>query len=128
MKNLAFGSVSNTGRLHAQLWNETCAEVCAFAPLRDKVVLNITDGLKGCFNGGPGANPQFICNYNTVLAGSDPVAMDRIAYDIIAEKRIAEGLLKTPNPEVLAFLKMATGLGLGIWEKDKIELKTFNLI
>ena len=128
MKNLAFGSVSNTGRLHGQLWNETCAEVCAFAPLRDKVVLNITDGLKGCFNGGPGANPQFFCNYNSILTGSDPVAMDRIAYDIITEKRIAEGLLKTPNPAVLTFLKMATELGLGIWEKDKIELKTFKLI
>ena len=127
MKNLAFGSVSNTGRLHAQLWNETCAEVCAFAPLRDKVVLNITDGLKGCFNGGPGANPQFICNYNVLLAGSDPVAMDRIAYDIIAEKRIAEGLLKTPNPDVLTFLKMSSDLGLGIWEKDKIELKILDL-
>jgi uncharacterized protein (DUF362 family) len=128
MKNLAFGSVSNTGRLHAQLWNETCAEVCAFAPLRDKVVLNITDGLRGCFNGGPGANPQFICNYNTLLAGSDPVAMDRIAYDIIAEKRIAEGLLKEPNPNVLTFLKMSADLGLGIWEKEKIELKRIELV
>ena len=27
MKNLAFGAVSNTGRLHAKLWNDTCAEV-----------------------------------------------------------------------------------------------------
>jgi hypothetical protein len=34
MKNLAFGSVTNTGRLHASLWNDTCAEVCAFPPLR----------------------------------------------------------------------------------------------
>ena len=67
MKNLAYGVISNTGRLHAQLWNETCAEVCAFAPVRDKVVLNICDALKGCFNGGPGANPQFICNYNSIL-------------------------------------------------------------
>jgi len=128
MKNLAFGSVSNTGRLHEQLWNDTCAEVCAFAPLRDKVVLNITDGLRGCFNGGPGANPQFFCNYNTMLVGSDPVAMDRIAYDIVAEKRIAEGLLKVPNPDVLTFLKMASELGLGIWDKKKIEMKTFDLI
>lgn len=127
MKNLAFGSVTNTSRLHAQLWNDTCAEVCAFAPIRDKVVLNITDGLKGCFNGGPAANPQFICNYYTILAGSDPVAMDRIAYDIVAEKRIAEGLLKTPNPTVLTFLKMAADLKLGIWDKDKIELKTIEL-
>jgi hypothetical protein len=127
MKNLAFGSVSNTGRLHTDLWNETCAEVCAFAPLRDKVVLNITDGIRGCFNGGPGANPQFICNYNTILAASDPVATDRIAYDIIAEKRISEGLLKTPNPDSLTFLKIASDLGLGVFNKEKIILKTIDL-
>jgi hypothetical protein len=91
------------------------------------VVLNITDGLRGCFNGGPGANPQFICNYNTLLAGSDPVAMDRIAYDIIADKRIAEGVMKAANPAVLTFLKMAGDLGLGIQDKEKIELLTFDL-
>jgi len=127
LKNLAFGSVSNTGRLHAKLWNDTCAEVCAFAPLRDKVVLNICDGLRGCFNGGPGANPQFICNYNSMLVSSDPVAMDRIGYDIIAEKRIAEGLQKAPSPESLTFLSMATALGLGVSDKNKIDLKMFEM-
>ena len=127
MKNLAYGSVSNTGRLHAQLWNDTCAEVCAFAPLRDKVVLNICDGLRGCFNGGPGANPQFICNYNSMLVSTDPVAMDRIGYDIVAEKRIAEGLQKAAAPESLTFLKMATELGLGISDKSKIDLKVFEI-
>jgi uncharacterized protein (DUF362 family) len=127
MKNLAYGSVSNTGRLHANLWNDTCAEVCAFAPLRDKVVLNICDGLRGCFNGGPGANPQFICNYNSILASSDPVAMDRIGYDIIAEKRIAEGLQKTANPGSLTFLTMSSDLGLGISDKEKIDVKVFDL-
>ncbi len=127
MKNLAFGAVSNTGRLHAKLWNDTCAEVCAFAPLRDKVVLNICDGLRGCFNGGPGANPQFICNYNSLLVSSDPVAMDRIGYDIIAEKRIAEGLQKAPSPESLTFLTMATALGLGVSDKSKIDLKVFEM-
>ncbi|HUV00665.1 MAG TPA: DUF362 domain-containing protein, partial [Bacteroidales bacterium] len=127
MKNLAFGAVSNTGRLHAKLWNDTCAEVCSFAPLRDKVVLNICDGLRGCFNGGPGAIPQFICNYNSLLVSSDPVAMDRIAYDIIAEKRIAEGLQKTPTPESLTFLTMATALGLGTSDKNKINLKVIEM-
>lgn len=127
MKNLAFGSVSNTGRLHAKLWNDTCAEVCAFAPLRDKVVLNICDGLRGCFNGGPGANPQFICNYNSMLVSSDPVAIDRIGYDIIAEKRIAEGLQKAPVPESLTFLTMATDLGLGVSDKIKINLRVIEM-
>jgi uncharacterized protein (DUF362 family) len=127
MKNLAFGSVSNTGRLHTSLWNETCAEVCAFAPVRDKVVLNICDALRGCFNGGPAANPQFLCNYNSLLVSSDPVAMDRIGYDIIAAKRIAEGLLKAPAPESLTFLAMATALGLGVSDRSKIEIKMFDL-
>ena len=126
MKNLAFGSISNTARLHTDLWNETCAHVCAFAPLRDKVVLNICDGLRGCFNGGPGASPQFIYNYNSLLVSSDPVAMDRIAYDIVAEKRIAEGLIKSPAPDSLTFLSIAAGLGLGISEKEKIKLTEFN--
>jgi len=127
MKNLAFGSVSNTGRLHAKLWNDTCAEVCAFAPLRDKTVLNICDGLRGCFNGGPGANPQFICNYNSMLVSTDPVAMDRIGYDLIAEKRIEEGLQKSSSPESLTFLTMASALGLGVSDKNKIDLKVFDM-
>lgn len=123
LKNLAFGSVSNTGRLHAKLWNETCAQVCAFAPLRDKVVLNIVDGIKGCFNGGPGANPQFFCDYNAIITGSDPVAVDRIGYDLVLAKRIAEGLQKAGTPQALEFMLQAERLSLGVADREKIELR-----
>lgn len=127
MKNLGYGVITNTGRLHAQLWNETSAEVCAFAPVRDKVVLNICDALRGCFNGGPAANPQFICNFNAVLVATDPVALDRIGYDIIAEKRVKEGIQKSPTPEVLKFLEQSAELGLGISDKSKIKLRICDL-
>ncbi len=123
LKNLAFGSVSNTGRLHAKLWNETCAQVCAFAPLRDKVVLNIVDGIKGCFNGGPGANPQFFCDYQTIITGTDPVAVDRIGYDIVLAKRIAEGLQKEGTPTALDFMLQAEKLSLGIADRTRIDLR-----
>ncbi len=123
LKNLAFGSVSNTGRLHAKLWNETCAQVCAFAPLRDKVVLNIVDGIKGCFNGGPGANPQFFCDYHSIIAGSDPVAVDRIGFDVVIDKRIAEGLQKSATPQGLEFMLQAEKLSLGVADREKIELR-----
>jgi hypothetical protein len=122
MKNLAYGSISNTGRLHKDLWHDTCAEVCAFPPLRDKVVLNIADGLLGCFDGGPSANPQFICQYNTVLAGTDPVAVDRIAYDIILKKRIEEGIQDTERDGSRKFMEMAQDLQLGVADRSKIEL------
>lgn len=123
LKNLAFGAVSNTGRLHAKLWNETCAQVCAFAPIRDKVVLNIVDGIKGCFNGGPGANPQFFCDYHTIIAGTDAVAVDRIGYDIVLAKRIAEGLQKEGSPAALEFMLQAERLGLGVADRGKINLR-----
>jgi uncharacterized protein (DUF362 family) len=123
LKNLAFGAISNTGRLHAKLWNETCAQVCAFSPVRDKVVLNIVDGIKGCFNGGPGANPQFFCDYNTIITGSDPVAVDRIGYEIVLAKRIAEGLQKDGSPTALEFMLQADRLALGVADRNKIDLK-----
>ena len=121
MKNLSFGAITNTGRLH-QLWHETCAEVCAFPPLRDKVVLNIVDGLIGCFDGGPAANPQFICQYRTILAGTDPVAVDCIAYEMVLKKRIEEGIQKEEREGSRKFMEMAQELGLGVADRDKINL------
>ena len=127
MKNLAFGSISNTARLHKDLWHETSAYVCAFPPLRDKVVLNIVDGLIGCFEGGPAANPQFICNYNTILVGTDPVAVDRIGHDIVIAKRIEEGIQSEDKPAALKFMHLAEELKLGVANRNKIDLTEVNL-
>ena len=124
MKNLAYGAITNTSRLHKTLWHETCAEVPAFAPLRDKVVLNIVDGVKGCYQGGPAANPQFITTFNTILAGSDPVAVDRVGYDIILKKRIDEKIQKEENPKARTFMDLAEKLGLGNADLGKIDVAT----
>jgi len=127
LKNLAYGVISNTGRLHKQLWSETCAEVCAFPPVRDKVVLNVVDGLKGCFNGGPGANPQYFCNYNTLLVGSDAVAVDRAGYEIVLQKRLAEGVQKQESEKGRKFMALAHDLQLGENDLEKIEWKKIEL-
>lgn len=127
MKNLAFGCISNTSRLHKELWAETCAEVCAFPPLRDKVVLNIVDGIIGCYQGGPGYNPQFLTEYKTVLASTDPVAIDRIGYDIVIKKRLEEKVQKQESPRGRAFMEIAQKLGLGIADIEKITLKKIDI-
>lgn len=127
LKNLAYGSISNTGRLHKQLWSETIAEVCAFPPLRDKVVLNIVDGIRGCYNGGPAANPEFITEFKTILVGTDPVAVDRIGYDIILKKRIEEKIQKEESPRGKIFLELAQMLQLGVADLDKIEVSKIDL-
>ncbi len=121
LKNLSYGAITNTSRLH-KIWHETCAYICAFPPLRDKVVLNIADGLIGCYDGGPGAKPQFICNYNMLIVGSDPVAVDRTGHDVIIAKRIEKGIQKDDQPRASKFIDLAQELKLGIGERDKIEL------
>lgn len=123
LKNLAYGAITNTGRLHKQLWAETCAEVPAFPPLRDKVVLNIVDGIKGCYNGGPAANPQFFTDYKTILVGTDPVAVDRVGYDIVIKKRIEEKVQKEDTPKGRAFLMLAEQMGIGTADMAKITLE-----
>ncbi|HEX2962033.1 MAG TPA: DUF362 domain-containing protein [Ignavibacteriales bacterium] len=127
MKNLAFGSISNTSRLHKELWAETCAEVCAFPPLRDKVVLNIADGIKGCFQGGPAANPQFFTEYKTILFSTDPVALDRIGYEIVLKKRIEEKIQKADYPAARKYMDLAQSLGLGTAELERIQLEKITI-
>ncbi|MCK9625052.1 MAG: DUF362 domain-containing protein [Bacteroidales bacterium] len=122
MKNLGFGVITNTARLHKQFWHHTSAYVCAFPPVRDKVVLNIADALKGCFDGGPGANPQFICEYNSILVGSDPVAVDRVGHDIVINKRIQEGIQSKDRENSTTFLELARDLKLGVSDIEKIEI------
>lgn len=127
LKNLAYGAISNTSRLHKQLWAETCAQVPCFTPLRDKTVLNIVDGMIGCYDGGPGANAQFITNFNRILVGTDPVATDRVGYGIILEKRLAEGVQKKESPRAVGFMTMAEGYGLGIADPARITHVTSKL-
>ncbi|MEJ2633934.1 MAG: DUF362 domain-containing protein [Calditrichia bacterium] len=127
LKNLAFGSISNTARLHNQLWVETCAQVPCFPPLRDKVVLNIADGFRGCFDGGPGAKPQFFTDYNTLLLATDPVAIDRIGYEIVLKKRLAEKVQKEESPRGTAYMMLAQEYGLGTADLDKITHQKLNL-
>jgi hypothetical protein len=121
LKNLGYGVITNTSRLHATLWAETSAEVCAFPPVRDKVVLNIADGLRGCYDGGPGANPQFFTDYKTILLGTDPVAVDRIGFERIIGKRIEMGRQADFTAAGLKQMNLAAELNLGIADKEQIQ-------
>jgi uncharacterized protein (DUF362 family) len=128
LKNLAYGCLTNTGRLHKDLWSDTLAEVCAFPPIRDKVVLNIVDGIRGCHEGGPGADPQYISEFKTLLVGTDPVAVDRIGYEMILKKRIETGIQQKDTQRGKEFMFMAENLNLGIANLDNIRVESLDLV
>ena len=70
-----------------------------------------------------GANPKFIYDANVMLFGSDPVAVDAVAHDIVVKERMERGVQQVDAAGRSAFLEIAAGLGLGVAERGKIELR-----
>jgi hypothetical protein len=150
LKNIAYGSFSNVARTHYRGRSHTYSFVGRLAsvePLRSRTVLQIMDGLRGVWHGGPFAHTnRFVFYPRRILFGTDPVAIDRLLLDIIDEKRKAEGAisiwdrspasLKTddtaardldPNVNILirepGHVEYASRLGLGVYDLARIKLR-----
>jgi uncharacterized protein (DUF362 family) len=147
LKNLAYGSFDNVARTHippTTFTDPVVAVMAAASPLRTKAVLHIMDGIRAVYHGGPIVrNPEFIWEANTLLVGTDPVAMDRIELEIVEEKRRSVGApsLWDRSPENLGstqemqrdarkrryvargtgHVKTAASLGLGRYELEQIN-------
>ena len=150
LKNIAYGSFSNVARTHYRGRSHTYSFVGTLAsvePLRSRTVLQIMDGLRGVWHGGPFARTdRFVFYPRRIFFGTDPVAIDRLLLDIIDEKRKAEGAisiwdrspasLKTddtaardldPNVNILirepGHVEYASKLGLGVYDRARIRLR-----
>jgi hypothetical protein len=119
-KNIGYGSVCNTNRLHAPLFLDVCVEVPAFWPVRDKMVLNITDGLRSQYDGGPDKDAKFAYIDNRLYFASDPYALDMVCHTRIVAKRKEMGVAVNENPRFTEYLRYAQKLGLGIADPAKI--------
>jgi hypothetical protein len=97
LKNMSHGLVNNVCRSHSTAETNACnqfiPEVVNHPIIRRKCVLQIMDGIRGVFQKGPGAsNPEFVWDYNALLFATDPVAMDRIEWNIVDAKRKEKNL------------------------------------
>jgi hypothetical protein len=150
LKNIAYGSFSNVARTHYKGVSHTLSFVGALAavePLRSKTVLQIMDGLRGVWHGGPFAPTlKYIFFPRTIMFGTDPVAIDRLLLDIIDDERKRRGAIsiwnrdektldfnnggdrdKDPNVNIIirepGHVEYAGSLGLGVHDKREIEVK-----
>jgi uncharacterized protein (DUF362 family) len=140
LKNLSHGLVNNVWRSHATPTLNACG---AFIPavvnlpvIRQKTVLHILDGIKALYHGGPGTgNARFVWEHKTLYFATDPVALDRIGWKAIDEKRLQMGMsvIAEARPDPFStylrrqpeHIEIAGALGLGEWEEKRIELKRF---
>ncbi len=141
LKNLSHGLVNNVCRSHGTTSLNACnlfiPSVVQMPVIRNKVVLNILDGVKGLYHGGPSARPQFVWEHRTLYFATDPVALDRIGWEVIDAKRAEVGMKKLVEDLPDRFstfihrqpehVEIAGALGLGEWNRDKIDLRKFQV-
>jgi hypothetical protein len=97
LKNMSHGSVNNVARSHStpdtNACNQFIPEVVSHPVLRKKCVLQIMDGSRGVFQGGPfGPRLDWTWEYNALFLATDPVALDHVEWTIIDAQRKAKGL------------------------------------
>jgi hypothetical protein len=141
LKNLSHGLVNNVNRSHQtnQLRiAEFTPAVVSMPVIRNKTVLNILDGTKGLYHGGPGImRDTYVWEHKTVYFGTDPVALDRTGLTVIDEQRKKSGLwpvaaAKTDDiwtvPERQPqHIDNAGKAGLGESDPEKIQLKKLQI-
>ena len=121
-KNLGFAAVCNTGRLHAPLFFRVCTEVLAAPWVRDKLALNITDGLRAQYEGGPDKDEKFVYPNHSLYFATDPFALDMVCHRELVAKRKAMGIAVNEHPKFTEYLFYAEKLGLGVADPAKIKL------
>ncbi|HOX38334.1 MAG TPA: DUF362 domain-containing protein [Candidatus Brocadiia bacterium] len=90
LKNIAFADKTLMNwpfRFHGNHCDPFIPGIFNLKMFREKVRLNICNGLKGIFQGGPGVKPANAWRNDGMLLSTDPVAMDRVALDIIEQER-----------------------------------------
>ena len=150
LKNIAYGSFSNVARTHQRGKSHTYSVVGALAamePLRSRTVLQIMDGLRGVWHGGPFARTtRYVFYPRQIMFGTDPVAIDRLLLDIIEKERRARGAISIwdrspsslrmddtrardadPNVNIIirepGHVEYASTLGLGVYDRARIVIK-----
>ena len=150
LKNIAYGDFSNVARSHRNEKTNTFSFIGTLAtvePLRSITTLQVMDGLRGVWHGGPFSPTRKFRFYpKQMMFGTDPVAIDRLLIDIIDNKRKAEGANSVwdrthvkpgrgygDDPNIQRFIRepghieYCSKLGLGVYDRGKIQLKEIQL-
>jgi uncharacterized protein (DUF362 family) len=122
LKNF-FGAIQKPSLYHENGCDPYIADLNAHPLIKDKMRLVVADALLGVYDGGPSYKPDGAWRHAGVLASTDPVAIDRVAANIIEAKRAEAGKkpLKDAGREPI-HIHTAAKLGLGRDEPDKIDI------
>ena len=142
LKNLSHGLVNNVNRSHVTTTANACGifipAVVDLPIFREKVKLNILDGVKAAYHGGPGEKVKnYTWEHRTMYFSTDPVAIDKVGWQAIDAKRAEVGVapiaLMKPDPDSqwlngqVEHIELAGYFGLGMFNDEELRVKRINL-
>jgi uncharacterized protein (DUF362 family) len=125
LKNMTHGCTINPHDFHLHHASPQIALLAAQDVIKSRMRLHVTDAFKVMAHGGPlDKMPQYRFPYEAVMVSTDPVAQDVIGWEIVEQVR-AKNKLRTLKDEGRepAYIQAAGDLGLGVFERGKIQLK-----
>jgi uncharacterized protein (DUF362 family) len=125
LKNMTHGCQILPHYFHQHHASPQIALLYAQDVIKSRVRLNISDGFKVMFNGGPKwTEPRFVVPHESVYATTDAVAMDTIGAELVDKVRAQKGL---PSLAAVgrppAYIRAAADLGLGVGDREAIQVR-----
>ena len=141
LKNLSHGLVNNVRRSHFPAERNAVGifipAIVSLPVIRSKVVLNVLDGTRAVFDGGPGASKRRVWSQRTLYFATDPVALDHVGWEAIDAKRrelglppVADarfevrnetGVVLQSGPRQPEHIRLAAAAGLGVFASDQLQ-------
>jgi len=122
MKNL-YGVIHNPNKYHDDGCDPYIADVSACPVIRGKMRLIVIDGLVAQVEGGPAYSPSGAYRYAGIIAGTDPVATDRVGCEEVERLRKEMGFKTLAEAGRAAkYIRTAADRGLGVADISKIEV------
>ncbi|MDD5308624.1 MAG: DUF362 domain-containing protein [Deltaproteobacteria bacterium] len=122
MKNM-YGAIHNPNRYHDNNCDPYVAQVSAHPFVRGKLRLVLVDALTAQYHGGPARVVSNQWRPAAIIASRDPVAVDRLAYDIIDKERASHGLASlAESKRPPRWLDTAGRMGLGESRLEHIRI------
>ena len=123
LKNLAFGSVDNTRRFHGKplYCDPAIGEILEHKVLKEKLALNIVDGLVASFDKGPTYHAESTWKYGSLFISADPVILDVLVLQTVNQKR--EEMELDSVSKLSNHITTASKLGIGTNTLDQADLQ-----
>ncbi|MCO6439073.1 MAG: DUF362 domain-containing protein [Phycisphaerae bacterium] len=128
LKNLSHALVKHPARYHGNGCSPYIADIVSLPEIRSKLRLNLVDGLRVVYEGGPEATGMNVADTGCMMASTDPVAADAVALTLLNKIRAERGVSPiSTGSEGVRYLEPAEARGLGTAFLHNINLQRIRL-